>query len=426
MTISTLPTPLVLDVVKALVADELKAIRQVGNHQLSPDSWHADTHITPTAETSTSESTLQVDSLEWLAMASRVMQFFQLNDSGYEDYLLRYKTLGGWAELVQQARAEHSRDITLQTSGSTGQAQAIKHSFSSLSAEANTFLQHFQLLLGQPPQRIVALTPCHHIYGFIFTVLLPALLPSSQQQVVRGLKAFSLVQSGNLKAGDIIIGVPHIWQQLQRSGVQFPADVCGVTSTGPCPPEVATGLQQQGLQHFIEIYGSTETAGIGMRASHTAPFELLPRWNREPDAIDKDTLVDVTTNNKVTLNDHLRWLNQRQFVPQGRKDNAVQVAGTNVFPHLVERHLCQHPGVAHARVRLMSPDEGNRLKAFIVPAQNEAALTAELELELQQWCQQLSAAARPKHFSFGVQLPVNAMGKASDWPIKRDATEINL
>ncbi|RUO63262.1 4-coumarate--CoA ligase, photoactive yellow protein activation family [Pseudidiomarina planktonica] len=425
----TLSAALVLDVIKALVADELKAIRQVGNHQLSPDSWNADTQITPTEQTSTAacDNALQVDSLEWLAMASRVMQFFQLNDSGYEDYLLRYKTLGGWAELVQTARADHSSDITLQTSGSTGSAQAVSHSFDSLSTEAHTFLQHFQLLLGQQPKRIIALTPCHHIYGFIFTVLLPALFPNEKQQVVRGLKAFSTVQGGKLQPGDIVIGVPHIWQQLQRSGVQFPDDVCAVTSTGPCPSEVAAGLKQQGLKHFIEIYGSTETAGIGIRASHTEPFELLPRWNREPDAADKDTLVDVTTNAKVTLGDHLHWLNQRQFLPQGRKDKAVQVAGTNVYPAQIEEHLCQHAEVEQARVRLMTANEGNRLKAFIVPKQQSTGAAGEhdqLLAKLQSWCQTLSAAAQPKHFSFGNQLPVNSMGKAADWPITSNIEEV--
>ncbi|MEX1221330.1 MAG: AMP-binding protein [Idiomarina sp.] len=426
----TLSAALVLDVIKALVADELKAIRQVGNHQLSPDSWTAETQISPTEQTSTQDAsnTLAVDSLEWLAMASRVMQFFQLNDSGYEDYLLRYKTLGGWAELVQTARKEHSSDITLQTSGSTGSAQAVTHSFEALATEAHTFFQYFELRLGQQPERIIALTPCHHIYGFIFTVLLAGLLPANKQQVVRGLKAFSTVQSGKLKPGDIVIGVPHIWQQLQRSGVQFPADVCAVTSTGPCPAEIAAGLQQQGLKHFIEIYGSTETAGIGMRATHTEPFELLPRWNREPDAADQDTLVDVTTNAKVTLGDHLQWLNQRQFLPQGRKDKAVQVAGTNVYPTQVEQHLCQHPEVAKASVRLMSANEGNRLKAFIVPKQQSSGAAGEhdqLLAKLQNWCQTLSAAAQPKHFTFGNQLPMNSMGKATDWPISAATEDVS-
>ena len=92
----------------------------------------------------------------------------------------------------------------------------------------------------------------------------------------------------------------------------------------------------------------------------------------------------------------------------------MQVGGTNVFPARVRSVLLAHPLVADAAVRLMAPAEGTRLKAFIVP--RDGADKATLPAELERWVQQrLSAPERPRAFSFGAALPVNAQGKGCDW-----------
>jgi long-chain acyl-CoA synthetase len=66
----------------------------------------------------------------------------------------------------------------------------------------------------------------------------------------------------------------------------------------------------------------------------------------------------------------------------------------------------------------MSPSEGERLKAFVVPADPLQSST-ELRQQLQVWCQQnLKTAERPQAFTFGSQLPCNALGKNSDWPLQ--------
>jgi 4-coumarate--CoA ligase len=77
--------------------------------------------------------------------------------------------------------------------------------------------------------------------------------------------------------------------------------------------------------------------------------------------------------------------------------------------------LLAHPGVADASVRLMRPDEGDRLKAFVAP-KNERAIRSQLRQELDAWvAERASAPERPRSFTFGSVLPTNAMGKPSDW-----------
>ena len=99
-------------------------------------------------------------------------------------------------------------------------------------------------------------------------------------------------------------------------------------------------------------------------------------------------------------------------------DAAVQVGGHNVYPGHVAARLRNHPAVKAAAVRLMTPAEGDRLKAFVAPRQ-PGVCEDLLRRELTLWCQEhLTAPERPRAFSFGAELPTNAQGKPMDWRVE--------
>ncbi|SFX54496.1 AMP-binding enzyme [Marinospirillum alkaliphilum] len=402
-----------LDVLRSLLADELGHLRCLPAHEVHAEQWNHATCISRSQ--SAAALSLGADSLERLALATRVTDFFQLRETGVEDYLLRKDSLGEWVELIRLSRARGSRDLTFQTSGSSGIPSQCDHRWLTLLNEVGHFHAVFTDVLQQPVRRVIALVPCHHIYGFLFTLLLPDI---HQLPVVRGHQALQLVMQRQLQPGDLLVGHPFIWAQISRSGKVFPAGVMGLTSTGPADPAVLEALLAQQLGNITEIYGATETAGVGYRLHHQQPFTLLPRWQR--DAHHPASLLDASMQNApaVCLPDHLQWFDERHFCPIGRKDHAVQVGGINVFPRQIEQWLESLPEVASARVRLMTPAEGQRLKAFIVP-ENPLQPLDELSELLQQRCEQhLAAVERPRHFSFGDVLPAGAYGKAADWPIQ--------
>lgn len=102
------------------------------------------------------------------------------------------------------------------------------------------------------------------------------------------------------------------------------------------------------------------------------------------------------------------------FRVTGRRDQVVQVGGTNVFTEHVRTVLLAHPQVREVAVRRMSDTEGERLKAFVVPTAEADPIA--LIRALDQWStQHLTAPERPKAFTLGGRLPVNAQGKAADW-----------
>ena len=128
------------------------------------------------------ESDLDIDSLELIRVGNTVANFFNLRDAGVEDLLLTDASIHGFAKVVCDARAGHNdfqmdvaRDFTFASSGSTGKSTFWRHHESWLDQE----LQYWKLALSAQalmPRRVVACVPRCHVYGFIWTVLLPKII----------------------------------------------------------------------------------------------------------------------------------------------------------------------------------------------------------------------------------------------------------
>lgn len=143
----------------------------------------------------------------------------------------------------------------------------------------------------------------------------------------------------------------------------------------------------------------------------------MPFWSR--DAVEETRLLRAMPEGTVRLHtilDRPAWPSARTFTVCGRLDEAVQVGGTNVFPAHIRQVLLTHPQVADVAVRLMEPEEGTRLKAFIVP--EHGADQRKLLAELWKWTEaRLGVASRPKAYTMGDSIPRNAMGKLADWQL---------
>ncbi|PWF55148.1 4-coumarate--CoA ligase [Massilia glaciei] len=354
---------------------------------------------------------LGVDSLELMQLAGTLAQALHLHLSGVEDYLLARRTLGQWVDVAAAGLAHDARRITFHTSGSGGAPKPCGHALGALEQEAAELARLFG---GR--RRLVVAVPCHHLYGFLFSILLARALGLGVDAVVdaRGWVPAQLAR--RLLPGDLVLGHPAFWRGVADGAQRMPADVVGVSSTAPCPPALAHALAGCGLAALIEVYGSSETAGVGWRAGPDAPFRLFKHWSRDPalPATLSRTLPDGGTL-ACDCPDLLDWRDGRHFVLGARHDSAVQVGGVNVFPERVREVLRRHPQVRDAAVRLMRADEGDRLKAFIVPAPgvDDPALFAA---QLRRWIDRmLPAAQRPKAIATGSALPRTAAGKLCDW-----------
>lgn len=385
-----------------LVAAELAQLRP-GAVPLAPRPWPATLDLV---------QDLGVDSLELLQLATALSQALYLHEAGIDDYLLARPQLGQWVAVARAGLRVFDARLSFRTSGSTGQPKPCSHALIDLEQEVDALAALFP-----GTRRILSAVPSHHMYGFLFSILLPrALGVDDAVQDVRTRTPASLAREA--VPGDLIVGHPEFWRAFAAAAPRPAVQAIGVTSTAPCPDEVAQAVLDAGLQRLVQVYGSSETAGIGWRAAAHAPYRLFDFWQR--DAADPQALLRTNTRGERSehrLQDAMLWEDACHFRPNGRIDQAVQVGGVNVFPDQVRRRLLQHPEVLDAVVRPMRPDEGNRLKAFIVP--REASVNAEgLRARVETWADsQLSAPERPRAYTFGTRLPLGAMGKAADWMI---------
>ena len=389
-----------LAVLSSLVTGELSRSRK--RSSLTED--FAD--IGPSTEIGNGD--LGTDSLELLQLASAVDQMFHLQETGVEEYLLRHRTLRDWAEIVCVSLRKNAERLTFRTSGSTGEPKACIHQVTDLEQEVEAHAAVFGSC-----KRILTFVPRHHIYGFIWTVMLPVRLGVDVLDVRRWTSSRLVSQLG---AGDLLVGTPSVWQYLSDSISTFPSGVAGLTSASPCPAPLYARLQHQGLD-LTEIYGSSETGGLGSRQSADLPFELLPFWRRDPSSassVFRRALPERDEVNAIQVPDYLEWQDECRFIVRERRDGAVQVRGHNVWPANIAHCILSNPAVRECAVRLMRPEEGDRLKAFVVLRRGESGTYTLRELE--DWLRtRLSPHEIPGSTIFGAELPRNQMGKLSDW-----------
>jgi 4-coumarate--CoA ligase len=368
--------------VQDLVIAELKRSRGDSFARQAPSS--RDTYLLESHAPAGADC-LGMDSLERLSTASRLNQFFHLHEWGVEEWLLRHRTIGELADFITAVLLDETAPwerLTVCTSGTTGEPKQVTHSRGDLEAEVFTW----QALLPGI-SRIVSLIPSHHMYGLIWTALLPGACGCRVVAVRPG-------EMPRLEAGDLVVAVPFQWEFLLGMGLRFPIGVTGVSSAGELPARLWPELAGRGLERLVEIYGSTETGGVASREAAGAAYRWAPHARRE----------------EQLLPDEISSESPDTFRLLRRKDGLVKVGGQLVNLGEVEAVLRAVPGVADCRVRAGQ----HRLEALLIPQVN--ADLASLEHAVRAAVSQsLPTAAQPRRLEFAAALPRNEMGKVTAW-----------
>ncbi len=374
-------------IIISLIHAELKRSRKTPDSIAPIWSW---TELTPITANG-----LEADSIELLTLAGSVNRMFHLSESGVEDYLLRYRKLGEWTEIVQQGM---SRDrISFTSSGTGGDPKICTHEQILLEQEIAEHAKRFQHSL-----RIVSTVPSHHIYGYLFSILLPRYMNLS---VLDPNLHTPMFLEKILMPRDLIVSFPTYWKYLDATILKFPENTEGISSTEPSDPSIIQALLNKGLNRMSEIYGSSETGGIGFRNCYEHPYCLLSFWHKDSDTGIRRTLPYNGFSEAIQMPDKIRWNDDRCFQVIGRMDNAVQIAGINVFPDVVARKISEHPYIKQCLVSPIGLKNNLRLEAYIVLAP-EISARPETQNLIRTWLyEQLSAPERPVSVVFTEAIP---------------------
>ncbi len=274
--------------------------------------------------------------------------------------------------------------VVLYTSGTGGDARPMTKTAGQLLGEAAVIRDTFGI---QPGTRVLGTVAPRHIYGLLFTVLVPL---GSGGSFVRVAPFHPNAVAAQLEEADVLVTVPaHLQALCVLSDLTAPR--CHVFSSGaPLPPTVARELDSRHHMQVTEVLGSTETGGIAYRrASPREPFLPLPGvvWDVDDDGtllIDSPFLPPDCPR-PYSCADKVR-ADGNGFEHLGRLDDVVKVGGIRVAVGDVRDLLLAHPDVVDAAVfaEAGSPLRTASLSAFVVVRDGLGDLRGYLGQHLQR------------------------------------------
>jgi len=306
--------------------------------------------------------------------------------------------------------------LSLCTSGSSGEPKRIEKNLRQLSNEVQALEQLWGAELG--PACMIGSVAAQHIYGLLFRVLWPLCagrpfvrrqlaFPEDLQRASREHPAFAWVASPALlkRMGDNLD-----WPALSQVRRVF-------SSGGALPVEAAQSLQRRLGQWPTEIFGSSETGGIGWRqgADLWQPFAGV-ELSQGSDGALLIASPYLPAGHVEHTADAARIAEDGRFELLGRLDRIVKLEEKRISLPMLEQALAAHEWVSEARLGVVQENRAS-LGALLVlseaglstlRSQGRRAVTEGLRRYLSGHCETL---ALPRRWRWLRQLPLNAQGK---------------
>lgn len=322
----------------------------------------------------------------------------------------------GVAIALSALDAQHSQ-LTLYTSGSSGQAQAITKTLGQLQAEVDALERQWGA--GLADAQVLATVSHQHIYGLLFKVLWPLayqrsfhspiyLSPEALLKAAAGRPSYWVASPAQLKRLDEL----SPWAEMKPLKAIF-------SSGGVLAPELAQHIDTQGGQQVIDIYGSSETGGIAWRKPACDEYwQPFPGVRIELDAHQQGVLHSpyLPDGEAYVLQDQLALQQDGRFSVLGRQDRIVKIEEKRLSLDELERALQHSELVDNAHCRIWQ-DKRERIAAVVsLSAQGIGLIKAlgrgELVKQLKsQLLRRFEKVVLPKKWLFVTALPLSAQGK---------------
>jgi acyl-coenzyme A synthetase/AMP-(fatty) acid ligase len=332
-------------------------------------------------------------------------------------------SLGGVQFSVDHLTPPKSAVIGFVTSGtSSATPTVIWKSWNALNSEAFTLMKEFKITTSS---RILTMVPPVHIFGFLYSILLPtvsgASLISSQRWDLSLFEPCPLAETA-----DVIITVPPLWSVLERMlpffsvGFNAPLILTSGASFGPERGGAAQKLRNRLSLGFriVDIVGSTETGGIGFKTvageELEESFTLFDGVNIFPPTITDgrwSVSSPFTDDRHLEVNDvFVPAAGPRTFEYGGRSDRIVKIGARRFNLADIESALSQCAN-GSAVVCLFKQDphtaKGGSMFAFVESGDLKSSDIFEA------YQRRFKELPLPTNIHMSEHLPKGAMGKTS-------------
>lgn len=302
--------------------------------------------------------------------------------------------------------------IRFYTSGSSNQPKAISKSLHQLLLEVETLEHTFSQSIEQSV--FIASVSHHHIYGLIFRLLWPLFYK-------RGFYAEILLYPEQLQAlterhGNLcFVSSPAFLSRLDPQLPSIQLQQC--FSSGSLLGHNAANKSKEQLGLYpTEVFGSTETGGIGYRtqANENSNWTAFSGISFNTLNSGLTELLSPYIDQSMTLDDKIDLVSQKHFQLLGRIDRVVKIEEKRVSLDAIEKTIKQSEWVDDVKVIVLERKRTILAAVVSLASQEEhsqlskADLTKQLKNQLQL---KFEAVAIPRKWRYLDQLPYNSQGK---------------
>lgn len=307
--------------------------------------------------------------------------------------------------------------LTLYTSGSSGEAKLINKSLRQLANEVAALEQLWGEQLGEAT--ILGSVATQHIYGLLFRVLWPLCAGRAFLRRAQPFPEDLQRESLTFTNGFAWVVSPALLKRMGNN-LNWPAlrAVRQVFSSGGAlPAETAAELHELLGQWPTEIYGSSETGGIAWRQGGElwTPFAGVELGQNDEGALSL-TSPYLPTGHREQTADAVTLHADGRFALRGRLDRIIKLEEKRISLPMLEQALSSHEWLSDARLGVIQ--QGRAYLGALValsPAglhalrnQGRKTVTENLRRHLAQHCE---AIALPRRWRLLAQLPYSNQGK---------------
>lgn len=311
--------------------------------------------------------------------------------------------------------------ITLFTSGSTGTPKAINKTLLMLDAELSALERQWgQLLDGTC---ILSTVSHQHIYGLLFRVLWP--LCAGRAFASHDLTYPEQVIKNGIPT-QVLISSPALLKRLQNEG-QLGNYRVVFSSGGPLSNDAAERCKALLNQRAIEVFGSTETGGIGFRQQYhvDSPWQFFPEVQAK--LVDQGCLAlcspwlskerSEATDGYYQTSDQCELLADQKFKLNGRIDRIVKIEEKRISLQEVENHLNELEWINESVVLVIDDPQRITLGALLTLTAlgekqqrllGKGRFWIKLRQALREWVEPVGI---PRHYRVVKEIPMNKQGK---------------
>ena len=309
-------------------------------------------------------------------------------------------------ELKPLAFPAHQQVAFAFTSGSTGEPKRYLRTWGALVHETRVAGRRLGLVAGSGGL-VVATVPPQHMYGFVYSVMLPLqfgyLLAAERPFYPDDIRR---VLASHPRPGVLITTPLHI-RACVLDAVCLPDMAFILSSTASLDSELAAQAERAFGTQVLEFYGSTETGAIASRRPVASGVwrafdDIRVSLDANGFCVDADYFTTP-----MMLSDNVEVMNPQEFVLFGRNTDLIKIAGKRISLGDLNRHLLAIEGVKDGTFFFPEGESAReaRLTAFVVaPGKTREAL-------LQALRQRIDPVFLPRPLRMVDSLPRNATGK---------------